>query len=204
MYVSVAVCICGLVFFAVGACGCMWLPSNRANQQLLPECQGIYLSESREAIHGWGSPRPQLEKRNVEGKKGAKNKIDRDAKPPWRKLEEHCAFLSFLKVFMPWTWNHLWKLLNFDLNKSLASLHLLTLFMFSQLLLLMLIAAHFTVCLVIVLFESTKIVFFCTQYYYAKIWLEHNTNFLCSQWYIYIILLLHASCLDVQTPSRWN
>lgn len=98
MYISVGVCIC-VVLFAVGACGCMWLPSNRANQQLLPECQGIYLSESREAVHGGGSPRPQLEKRNVEGKKGAKNKIDRDAKPPWRKLEEHWAFLSFRRIY---------------------------------------------------------------------------------------------------------
>lgn len=66
----------------------MWLPSNRANQQLLPERERIDLTESREAVHGGGSPRQQLEKGGQSTEEAA-----RDAKPPWQNMEEHYAFL---------------------------------------------------------------------------------------------------------------
>lgn len=52
----------------------MLLPSDRANQQLLPEREGIHLSESREAVHGGGSARQQLEGTSPDGERREKKK----------------------------------------------------------------------------------------------------------------------------------
>lgn len=76
--------VCLFLLLLWGRVCSMWLPSNRANQQLLPERERIYLTESREAVHGGGSPRQQLEK-------GGQSTDD--AKPPWHNMEEHYVFL---------------------------------------------------------------------------------------------------------------
>lgn len=47
------------------------LPPNRANQQLLPEREGVHLPEPGEALHGRGPPGPQqLERKEGEEKEG--------------------------------------------------------------------------------------------------------------------------------------
>lgn len=51
------------------------LPSDRANQQLLPEREGIHLSESREAVHGGGSARQQLERTSPDEERSEKKEM---------------------------------------------------------------------------------------------------------------------------------
>lgn len=70
------VCVfCVSVSLLWGRVGATLLPSDRANQQLLPEREGIHLSESREAVHGGGSARQQLERTSPDGERRAKKEM---------------------------------------------------------------------------------------------------------------------------------
>lgn len=69
------VCVfCVSVSLLWGRVGATPLPSDRANQQLLPKREGIHLSESREAVHGGGSARQQLERTSPDGERRRKKK----------------------------------------------------------------------------------------------------------------------------------
>lgn len=130
-------CLCTNVcmyffFFFLGSGGVyghvMRLPSNRASQQLLPERERIYLSKSWEAVHGGGSPRPQLEKTGKEGEHRRRKKSCQSCNTTMAEIGG-TLHLSFFSLFIQCFYaldnlgqNRLWSLL--DLNKGLASLFL--------------------------------------------------------------------------------
>lgn len=72
----------------------MLLPSNRASQQLLPEREGVYVSESRQAVYGRSSPGPQLEEREERKSTEMQNHLGNN-------LEQLCSLPLFreLRVF---------------------------------------------------------------------------------------------------------
>lgn len=92
----------------------MLFPSNRASQQLLPECEGVYVSESRQAVYGGSSPGPQLEE--PEEKKSTE--MQTTPATTWRNFV--LSLFSENSVFlMPKIFHESTNI--FDLNKSPAS-----------------------------------------------------------------------------------
>lgn len=80
--------------------GAMLFPSNRTNQQLLPERKGIHFSESWEAVHGGSSARQQLEDQSRQEAEREGEKIKRDAAPSGE--EKHCHFYFGVSFALTW------------------------------------------------------------------------------------------------------
>lgn len=102
-----------VVVVVVGVCWIHVVSSNRASQQLLPEREGVYLTESRQAVYGGSSAGPQLEEREEKESTEMRNHLGNNL--------GDLSLLLFreLRVFMPKILRKSTKI--FHLNKGPAS-----------------------------------------------------------------------------------